>query len=247
MTLEPWQWALAIFAAFLVGVSKTGIAGLGMLFVVIFTQIMPAKQATGLVLPLLIFGDIIAVASYWRHAQWRYLVRLVPWAALGVVAGYFTLGRIDDRQAKVLIGAIILGLFALYLVRRGRAGGGEREHGWWLAPLIGVLAGFTTLVANASGPLMAIYLLAMRLPKMEFVGTGAVYYFVLNFMIKAPFMVHLGLINPASFKMNLLLAPAVFLGAFIGRKILIRIDQKLFEGIALWLSAAGGLMLILMK
>jgi hypothetical protein len=247
VTLEPWQWALAIFAALLVGVSKTGIAGLGMLFVVIFTQIMPAKQATGLVLPLLIFGDIIAVASYWRHAQWRYLVRLVPWAALGVVAGYFTLGRIDDRQAKVLIGAIILGLFALHLVRRGRAGAEEPEYGWWLAPLIGVLAGFTTLVANASGPLMAMYLLAMRLPKMEFVGTGAVYYFVLNFMIKVPFMVHLGLINPASFKMNLLLAPAVFVGAFIGRKILIRIDQKLFEGIALWLSAAGGLLLILMK
>jgi hypothetical protein len=247
VTLEPWQWALAIFAALLVGVSKTGIAGLGMLFVVIFTQIMPAKQATGLVLPLLIFGDIIAVASYWRHAQWHYLGRLLPWAALGVVAGYFTLGRIDDRQAKVLIGAIILGLFALYQVRRGRAGGEEREHGWWLAPLIGVLAGFTTLVANASGPLMVIYLLAMRLPKMEFVGTGAVYYFVLNFMIKMPFMMHLGLINPASFKINLLLAPAVFLGAFIGRKILIRIDQKLFEGIALWLSAAGGLMLILMK
>jgi len=147
----------------------------------------------------------------------------------------------------VLIGAIILGLFVLYLVRRGRAGAEEREYGWWLVPLIGVLAGFTTLVANASGPLMVIYLLAMRLPKMEFVGTGAVYYFVLNFMIKVPFMVHLGLINSASFKMNLLLAPAVFAGAFIGRKILIKIDQKLFEGIALWLSAAGGLMLILLK
>lgn len=247
MTLELWQWALAVLGALLVGVSKTGIAGLGMLFVVIFTQIMPAKQASGLVLPLLIFGDIIAVASYWRHAQWRYLGRLLPWATLGVVAGYFTLGRIDDRQAKVLIGAIILGLFALHLVRRRHAGVEERGHGWWLAPFIGVLAGFTTLVANAAGPLMVIYLLAMRLPKMEFVGTGAVFFFALNFFIKVPFMVHLGLINSASFSVNLLLAPAVFAGAFIGRKILFKINQKLFEAIALWLSAAGGLMLILMK
>ena len=69
MTLEPWQWVLAVVGALLVGVSKTGIAGLGMLFVVIFTQIMPAKQATGIVLPLLICGDLIAVASYRQHTQ----------------------------------------------------------------------------------------------------------------------------------------------------------------------------------
>jgi uncharacterized membrane protein YfcA len=247
VTLEPWQWALAVLGALLVGVAKTGISGLGMLFVVIFTQIMPAKQASGLVLPLLIFGDIIAVVLYWRHAQWRYLWRLLPWTTLGVVAGYFTLGRIDDRQTKMLIGAIILGLFTLYLVHRRSAGVEEREYGWWLAPFIGMLAGFTTLVANAAGPLTAIYLLTLRLPKMKFVGTGAVFYFVLNLFIKVPFMMHLGLVNPASFKINLLLAPAVFVGAFIGRKVLLKINQKPFENIALWLSAAGGLMLILLK
>ena len=247
MTLEPWQWALAIIGALFVGVAKTGITGLGMVFVVIFAQILPAKQASGLVLPLLIFGDIIAVASYWRHARWRYLGRLLPWATVGVVIGYFTLGRIDDRQVKILIGVIILSLSALQFVRRMRADVGEPERGWWFAPLIGALAGFATLVANAAGPLMAIYLLTLRLPKMEYVGTGAVFFFALNLFIKVPFMVRLGLISPASFSINLFLAPAVFAGAFLGRKILVKINQSFFENLVLGLSAAGGLLLIILK
>ena len=242
MSFEPWQWALAIAAAFLVGVSKTGIGGLGMLPVVIFAQILPAKQATGVVLPLLCFGDLIAVASYRQHSQWRFLWKLFPWTAAGVVLGYFALGRIDDRQARVMIGAIVLVLLGLHLIRR-KQHVGEGEHGSWFAPTIGVLAGFTTLVANAAGPLMAIYLLAMRLPKLEFVGTGAVFFMLLN-LFKVPFMVNLGLINSASFAFNLWLAPAVFLGTYLGRKILVRMDQRLFENLALALSALAGLKLL---
>ena len=243
MLLEPWQWVLAVVAALLVGVSKTGIAGLGMLFVVIFAQILPAKQATGVVLPLLLCGDIVAVASYRRHTQWRYLWRLFPWTAAGVVIGFFALGRIDDRQARVLIGVIVLGLTVLHLARRGRADAAA-EHAWWFAPLFGVLAGFTTLVANAAGPLMVIYLLAMRLPKLEFVGTGAVFFLLLN-LFKVPFMVDLGLVNSGSLALNLWLVPAVLAGAWLGRKILGRIDQRLFENLALGLSAVAGIKMLL--
>jgi uncharacterized protein len=243
MTFEPWQWALAVVGALLVGISKTGIAGLGMLFVVIFTYIMPAKQATGLVLPLLCFGDLVAVASYRQHTQWRFLWKLFPWTAAGVVLGFFALGRIDDREAKLLIGWIILGLLALHLARRWRKNSEEPEHGWWFAPFIGVLAGFTTMVANAAGPLMAIYLLSMRLPKMEFVGTGAVFFMLLN-LFKVPFMVHLDMISTSSFSINLLLAPAVLVGALVGRKLLVGINQKLFENLALGLAAAAGIKLL---
>src|SRR5882724_3471776 len=121
MHFETWQWALAIVAAVLIGVSKTGIAGVGMLIVVIFAQIMPAKQATGIVLPLLCFGDFVAVASYRQHTQWRFLWRLFPWTAAGVVIGYFALRRIDDRQARLLIGVIVLTLVGLHVVRRASA------------------------------------------------------------------------------------------------------------------------------
>ena len=248
MNFEPWQWAVAALAAMLVGVSKGGITGLGFLPVVIFAQVLPStRQSSGFVLPLLIFGDVVAVLTYRRHTQWSHLWKLFPWTAAGVLAGYFAMGRINDRQAAKLIGLIVVGLVILHLWRRRQAKlaepGKVLDQGWWFAPAIGVLAGFTTLVANAAGPLMAIYLLAMHLPKMEFVGTGAVFFMLLNWF-KVPFMVHLGLITANSVKFNLLLAPAVLLGTLAGRWLLTRINQKWFENLALGLSAAGAVKLL---
>ena len=242
MSFAPWEWGLAVVAALIVGISKAGIGGLGMLSVVIFAQLMPAKQATGMVLPLLCFGDIIAAATYRQHAKWHHIGRLFPWTAAGVVLGYFALDLVNERQAKLMISGIILGLVAMHLIRR-RVSGHEAEHGSWFAPTIGVLAGFTTLVANAAGPLMAVYMLAMRLPKMDFVGTGAVFFLILN-LFKVPFMVHLGLINSSSFSLNLLLAPLVIGGAWFGRKLVMKIDQRAFENIALALSVVAGLKLL---
>lgn len=242
MALEPWQWGIASLAAVIVGISKSGIGGLGMLAVVLFAQIIPAKQATGLVLPLLCFGDVVGATYYRKHASWQHLWRLFPWTAAGVVIGYFALGEIDDRQAQLLVGGIVLVLVAMHLIRRRRAGH-ETEHGAWFAPTIGVLAGFTTLVANAAGPLMAVYMLAMRLPKMNYVGTGAVFFLLLN-LFKVPFMLHLGLINAASFSLNLTLVPLVFAGAWLGRMLVVRIDQRSFENLALGLSLLAGLKLL---
>lgn len=242
MHFEPWHWAMFVVGALLVGVAKTGIAGLGMLFVVIFSSFMPAKQATGIVLPLLCVGDIVAVLSYRQHANWKHLWRLFPFAAAGVVLGYFAMDRINNRQASLLIGSIVVTLVGLHLWRRWR-GGHETDHGAWFAPTLGVLAGFTTLVANAAGPLMAVYLLAMRLPKMEYVGTGAVFFLLLNFF-KVPFMVHLGLINSWSLQLNLVLAPAVLLGTLVGRRLLVKINQRVFENLALALSALAGAKLL---
>jgi uncharacterized membrane protein YfcA len=241
---ETWQWVLAIVGAFLVGVSKTGIAGIGMLFVVLFARIMPAKQATGIVLPLLCFGDIVAVSSYRQHASWPHLWRLFPWTAGGVVIGYFVMGRIDNADAQLLIGFIVVGLVIVHLYRRVRSGDREVQHGPIFAPVIGILAGFTTLVANAAGSLMAVYLLAMRLPKMEYVGTAAVFFLLIN-LFKVPFMVHLGLITPASFAFNLKLAPFVLVGALIGKTVLTRINQRWFENLALGLATLAGVKLLL--
>lgn len=243
MQFEPWQWVLAVGAALFVGVSKTGIGGLGMLSVAIFAQILPARQATGIVLPLLIFGDIIAATSYRRHTLWSFVWRLFPWTAAGVLIGYFALGRINDHQAKIIIAWIILGLLGVHLARRRGVVREDRPHGPWFAPTIGVLVGFTTLMANAAGPLMAIYLLAMRLPKMEFVGTSAMFFLLLN-LFKVPFMVNLGLITTSSFTVNLILAPAVLIGTWFGRKILVKLNQRWFENLALIASAVAGAKLL---
>ncbi len=244
MSFSSGQWALAVLAALLVGVSRAGISGLGILVTAVFTMIIPAKQASGVVLPLLIFADIWAVATYRGHAQWKYLWKLFPWVAMGVVLGWFAMGRVNDAQAKHLIGGIVVAMVSLHSVRRWQAARSgtapEPKHDWWFAALIGVMAGFTTLVANAAGPLMAIYWLALRLPKMEFVGTGAVFFMLLNWF-KAPFMAGLGLITWESLAFNLKLVPAVLLGAWAGKKLVARIDQKLFETIVLGLSLLAGL------
>ena len=162
------------------GVAKTGITGISLLFVSLFASIMPARRSTGVVLPLLILGDIVAVLSYRRHAQWGHVWRLFPWAAAGVVVGALAIGRMDEHQTRLAIGAIVVALAILHLLRRARPGVPVQESAAWFAPLIGMLAGFTTIISNAAGPLMVIYLLAMRLPKMEYMGTGAVFFLMLN-------------------------------------------------------------------
>jgi uncharacterized protein len=244
LNFHAWEWALAILGAFLVGVAKTGITGLSLLFVALFAAIMPAKESTGVVLPLLICGDVAAFGLYRRHASWRHVWRLVPWAAAGVVAGSFALGRMDDRGARVAIGAIVTGLSVLHVIRRAGADRDGANYPAWFAGVMGVLAGFTSLVANAGGPLMVIYLLAMRLPKMEYMGTGAAFFLIMN-LFKLPFMAGLGLVNGHSLALNLALAPAVVGGAVFGRWLLGRINQRVFENIALGLTLLAGARMLL--
>jgi uncharacterized membrane protein YfcA len=239
LNFHAWEWVLAVVGALFVGIAKTGITGLSLLFVSMFASIMPARRSTGVVLPLLLVGDVIAVLSYRRHAQWGHVWGLFPWAAAGVIAGAFAMGHMDERQTRVAIGAIVISLSILHMARRGRPGDPKPEGAAWFAPLIGMLAGFTTIVSNAAGPLMVIYLLAMRLPKMEYMGTGAVFFLMLN-LFKAPFMVYLGLITPASLLLNAELAPAVIAGTFLGRWLLGRINQRVFESVALALTLVAG-------
>ncbi len=253
MHLEAWQWALIAAGAFVAGMSKTGITGLGILCVAIVTNLLPAKQATGLVLPLLIVGDVYAVTSYRRHASWRHLWRLFPWTALGVILGSLALGHLDNTATRKLIAGIVLAMFALHVGRKWsaarRAAAGAPADDWathapaWFGVGAGVLAGFTTQVANAAGPVMVLYLLAMGLPKMEFLGTGAVFFLCLN-LFKVPFMAGLGMITATSLHADLCLAPAVLIGAFTGRWLVQYLNQRRFEIMVLGLTLVAGLKLL---
>jgi len=146
----------------------------------------------------------------------------------------------------LLIGGIVLVLVALSYWRRYRLASADdlAPVHWTVAIFVGILAGFVTLIANAASPLMAIYLVAMRLPKMQYVGTAAVFFMLLN-LFKVPFMAALGLVTAASFKFNLMLLPAVLIGAAAGRWLLTRINQSVFEQLVLALSAIAGLLLLL--
>ena len=247
MNFDATMWLLAGFAAVVIGLSKTGVPGIGMLCVAIFANLMPAKQASGFLLPMLIVVDLVAVAAYRKHVEWVHLRRLFLWTGAGVVIGALAMRVMDNREAQVLIGGIILVLVAMHLWRKRSvtlaAPDALVAQGTWFAPVIGVLAGFTTLVANAAGPLMAIYLRSMGLPKLTFVGTSAVFFLLLH-LFKVPFMAGLGLITAESLKFNALLAPAVLAGTLLGRWLLPKVSQAWFERLALGLSTAAGLKLL---
>ena len=198
-SLPLWQWALAALGAYLVGISKTGIAGLGIFSVALFASALPARESTGIALILLSAADIVAVISYRRQASWPHLLRLFPWAAAGILAGFLVMERIDAMTTQRLIGAILVTIVFVHFWRRARTKGladleAETKPHPLLAAITGVSAGFTTMAANAAGPIMVIYLLAMRLPKYIFMGTAAWYFFILN-LFKVPFSYNLGLIN----------------------------------------------------
>ena len=242
--IEPWQWALAILGAFLVGLGKAGVAGLGVLTVAIYATIFPARASVGILLVVLIVGDLTAVALYRREAHWHHLLRLFPWAGGGVLLGALVFGRMSDDVVRLLIGVILVALVVWQGARSlGTPTRDAVEPRRWIVIGTGLLAGFTTMIANAAGPLMVIYLLAMRLPKMAFVGTAAWFFLVLN-LFKVPFSVHLGLITPQALGLSVRLAPFALLGAICGRWLITGINQRAFEGIALFFTLAAGLRLL---
>ncbi|MDQ5977878.1 MAG: uncharacterized protein QG602_850 [Verrucomicrobiota bacterium] len=244
MIFDAWQWALLAVAAVFFGFSKTGIPGISILSVGILANLMPAKQATGVVLPMLIFADVFAFFVYRKNLDWRRVGRLLPWAVGGVVLGWLALGRIDDRQTARLVGVILLFMLGVNLWRRWKNPDDAAAHApIWFGPAMGLFAGFTTMIANAAGPVMTLYLLAMRLPKLEFLGTGAAFFLVINW-IKVPFAVQLGIINSSSLSLDLWLLPAVALGALLGRPIVERVNQRWFENLSLGFAALAALKLL---
>lgn len=242
--LTEWQWVVAAFSAMVVGVSKAGLPGVGTLAIPLFAAIMPAKASTGFILPMLIVGDIIGVSYYHRHADWKRLAGLLPWAVAGILFGWLTMTRIEDSQLRPLIGGIVLALLALNLWRQRRPDfDAIIPHARWLAAVIGLLAGFTTMLANAAGPIFFIYLLAMRLPKHVFIGTSAWYFFLLN-LFKVPLSASLGLITAESLRFNLLLVPAIAIGAWIGIRFARAVPERLFEWLVQALAAVAAIRLL---
>ena len=223
----------------------TGLNVLGIFTVTMLSLVYPAKEAVGLLLPVLLMGDLLAVIYYRRTVVWKHLFSLVPWILIGVLAGYFVLRFSDNEQLKVMLGLLIIGLNLFQIIKDyfGSRFDNSLPSSVWFIGLMGVLAGFATMIGNVAGTVMAIYLLAHRLPKNEFVGTGAWFYLFVN-VIKVPFYIHLGMITASSFTVNLIAIPAVALGAFVGIKVLPRIPQQMFKWIILGLGTLGAMRLI---
>ena len=242
--LTSSQWLLAVLGAFGIGFSKSGFAGVSLLHVIIFASIFIARDSTGIVLPMLIVGDIVAVIAFRQHARWEYIHRLLPPATVGVAIGWWLMQIVPNAAFKPLVGWIIFGLVALQLLRHWRPAIYENApHRIWFAWLMGLLVGITTMVANAAGPIAALFLIAVSLPKFELVGTSAWFFFVVN-CIKLPFSVQLGLIHTGTLMVNAVLTPAIITGLFAGRWCVPRVPQRLFDGLLLAFAAIAALRLI---
>jgi len=242
--LTPAQWILAVLAAAGVGLSKAGIAGIGLFHVVVFAFLFGARDSTGVVLPMLIVGDIYAVTTFRQHARWDYVRRMLPPVFVGVVAGALSMRRLDDAAFKPVVGWIILGLAIAQAVRwQWPDLFGHVPHSRGFAWAIGLLAGMTTMLANAAGPIIALYALAVGLPKFEFVGTSAWLFLLVN-LFKVPFSVELGLIHRDTLWLNLLLVPAILIGLASGRWLTTRIPQKVFDIFLLVFAALAALRMI---
>lgn len=203
-----------------------------------------------MLLPILIVGDTIAVLTYRRHAHWPTLWRLFPAVAGGVVVGTVFMVWADDGAVRVSIGSILL-LMAGVTIWRRRHPPEEDDppetaslKGRVKARSYGVLGGFTTMVANAGGPVMSLYLLSAGFRKLGFLGTSAWFFLIVN-TAKVPFSVGLGLIDLDSLLLDALLVLFVLPGAVLGKLCVDRIDQRVFERLVIGATVLGGLQLLL--
>jgi uncharacterized membrane protein YfcA len=238
------QWSLLILAGFSCGMGKSGLAGVGMMTVVLMAQIIPGKASSGAVLPLLIFADILAAALFRQQILWHHIRRLAWPIFIGILAGCAILRLMPDAAFKPVIGAMVLGMLALQILRLTKpdftAALPPSTGFLWFA---GTLTGISTMVANAAGPVATLYLLLVGLPKKELIATMAWLFLFVN-LSKVPFSFAMGLINGPSLQLNLLLLPAVVAGLFAGRWLVRRLPQKPFEFLILALAALAAIRLI---
>lgn len=233
-----WQWALGALCAANVGMAKTGVPGMGVMVVPLMVlTVGDARLSAGWLLPVLCLADLVAIWYWRRHAAAGRLFSLAPAVAVGIVLGAITLNQLSEWWMRKLVGVIIGVMLAVHLWRRFQKSE-VKAH-----PLAyGLGAGYTTTVANAAGPVMNLYLLSQKLPKEEFVATGAWFFFFVN-LSKLPIYWWNNLISKQSLVFDAMMIPAILAGAALGRWVLYRISPQVFENSVLVLTAIATLLL----
>lgn len=245
--LLPWAWALLALAAVTIGISKTALPGGSILAIALFAAVLPARTSTAAMLLLLIVGDVFALIAYRRHAHWPTLLRLAPAVIAGLLAGFAFLALAGDGVVRRAIGVILLIMIAITLWRRWRQSKTDATasaHGGILvSSTYGMLGGFTTMVANAGGPVMSMYFLATRAQVKVFLGTSAWFFAIVN-LVKLPFLAGLGLFTQPVLLMDAALAPLVVVGALAGIRLARRMNQQVFDRIVIVLTIVGATYLL---
>jgi len=214
--LSVLNWGLILLCAMLVGMSKVGVPGVSMAVVPTLALIFGGKPSTGFLLPMLMMADIFGVGYYHRHAEWKYLLKTLPWALIGLGTGLWVGGMVNDEWFKNIISILVFVCIALMTWKDRKKENSFFPDTWWFAAIMGISGGFATMMGNVAGPIFAIYLLAMHLPKNSFIGTTAWFFLIINF-IKFPLQFFVWQnISFEYLKLNLLMLPAIAAGAFAG-------------------------------
>jgi uncharacterized membrane protein YfcA len=238
------QWILVLCCAFIFGISKAGVKGIAIIAIPLMAIGFGGKLSTGIVLPMLITGDILAVWYYNRNARWPLLLKLLPWVLAGVLLGVWFGKDLPELLFKQSMAWIILGSVGLMIWWDRRKSKQVPTH-WSFQVIMGLLVGFTTMVGNMAGAFANIFFLAMRLDKTTFIGTAAWLFFIVN-LFKVPFHIFVwGTISWHTFQLNLALIPAIILGFILGFKIIKLINENFFRMLFLILTAIGALIILL--
>jgi len=236
-------WALALTAAFVIGISKAGIKGIAITNVTLMALAFGAKESTGLIVPLLVVGDAFAVVYYNRHAQWKYIVAFLPWMILGIFIGTAIGKDLPETTFKISMSVIILGTVIMMYWWDRKKSKNVPTH-WAFAGFIGTMAGITTMIGNLAGAFSNIYFLAMRLPKNQFIGTAAWLFFIVN-IFKLPFHIFIWkTITPETLIINLKLVPGIILGIIVGVRLVKIIKEQFYRKMILILTAIGAFLIL---
>ena len=218
-----------IIGALLIGLSKSGFAtGLGMLTTPLMATAISAKETLGVVLPLLCFADVITIIFFWRKWNFSLVKYIILGAIPGIIVGTFFVSTISDKFLKVSIGVIGIIFVGLLIYRNIFHSDKAYKPSLLVSFMIGCLAGFTSTISHAAGPVIAIFLLAQKPTKEVFVASSAIYFTVGNLMKVPPYII-LGVLNKATLVKAFYFMPLIPVGVFIGWYTNKRIPQKLFD------------------
>ncbi|HLT50509.1 MAG TPA: sulfite exporter TauE/SafE family protein [Arenibacter sp.] len=244
MEITTTTWALALTAAFILGISKSGIKGIAAIIVTLMALAFGSKESTGILLPLLVAGDLFAVIYYNRHAQWKYIIAFLPWMILGVLIGTVIGKDLPESSFKISMSVIILATVIMMYWWDRKKSKKVPTH-WAFSGFIGTLAGITTMIGNLAGDFSNIYFLAMRLPKNEFIGTAAWLFFIVN-IFKLPFHIFIWkTIGPETLLIDLKLVPGILLGLLVGVQLVKIIKDQFYRKMILVLTAVGAFLILL--
>ena len=223
--------------------SKAGLKGMGILVVILLAFVYEAKASTGILLPMLIIADIIAVVYYRRAVRWDYLKRFLPWMIVGVLFGTYVGKEMPEEIFKKGMAIIIL-ISVLIMFAWERYDKSKIPDTLWFTGSMGFAAGFTTMIGNLAGAFSNIFFLASRIPKVEFIGTAAWLFFFIN-LFKLPFHIwSWKTIDLDTLYINLTLVPGIIVGFYIGLKIVDKFKEHQFRKFILVMTAIGAMALI---